>query len=1082
MRSFLLVSLLAVTAAFSQPSNHVVISEVAPMGAGSSDFNSGEYVELYNPTPVDVTFGPNVQLISGNTSGTNNAEWQLSLSGKTIKAYGFLLIGDGGVTGPDAAFPANKNLANSGARSCVHLRDGAIVIDAFGWDQTTAPTLSAEGQSFKPSSTSGAKSFERKSGALSTAPDTLGNAWDSNNNSADFFENALAKMNPQSTTSPVEVNPYATGPANPGAAFLSPPVWKYNVATALQFVFTSPADTIRGIEIVKPGVFQWNAASASVTPAGTATAAGDTVRITGIVLAGTDSLVIIIPGVTASDSTDEVPVTVRSSTDAVSYSAIGSHPKTLVYGTPRPIGQIKKKEPNGVHSLLGRWAVTKGVVTVANEFGGPSYLQDGTAGMAVFDSSVSNHIEHGDEIVLLGKVAPFSDLFELAPATMLEKVSEGNPVDTLTMTVAQVLAQGAAEPDEGKLIRIKNITAVKTLADLPATSWSTTGSGTNYRITDPTGTMEIRVSSRINLANTPTPTGAFDVVGALGQFLTNYQILPRSADDIIPEGNGPRFTSVAPYERDMTPTSLTFVWTTDVPGTSKVRYGTTAAYGGEQEDTAKVTDHSMTVTGLQPATVYNIQLVSENALGTTVSANYVVSTSSLTSTGVINVYFNKSVNTALARGENAQVVNLAQKLIQKINAAAYSIDAALYSLSGTVGADVASALIAAKGRGVKVRVIGEKDNQSTAPWTTLKNAGIPVADDGLDAANGGAGLMHNKFVVFDNRDTTSDTDDWVWTGSWNLTDPGTNNDAQNAIELQDKALANAYTMEFQEMWGSAGETANAAASRFGARKYDNTPHLFNVGGTAVEAFFSPSDRTNAQLIRTLSKAASSINFALLTFTRSDIGNVLYAKKQAGVKVRGVFDNGTDQGSQFDTLKARGLDIFIAKNLTGLLHHKYAVVDADRNDSLQYVITGSHNWSSSAENSNNENTLILRSRRLANLYLQEFSVRYTDAGGTDVLLGVDRTGVHVPGRFALEQNYPNPFNPATTIRFSVGSASNVRLTVYDMLGRQTAVLHDGALREGSYSVQWNASALSSGVYFYRLEAGPFTQTKKLLLQK
>ena len=60
------------------------------------------------------------------------------------------------------------------------------------------------------------------------------------------------------------------------------------------------------------------------------------------------------------------------------------------------------------------------------------------------------------------------------------------------------------------------------------------------------------------------------------------------------------------------------------------------------------------------------------------------------------------------------------KLINRINAATYSIDVALYSLSGTVGANVAAALIAAKGRGVKVRVIGEKDNQGTAPWTTLK--------------------------------------------------------------------------------------------------------------------------------------------------------------------------------------------------------------------------------------------------------------------------------------------------------------------------------------------------------------------------
>jgi len=170
-----------------------------------------------------------------------------------------------------------------------------------------------------------------------------------------------------------------------------------------------------------------------------------------------------------------------------------------------------------------------------------------------------------------------------------------------------------------------------------------------------------------------------------------------------------------------------------VPGSSKIKYGKTASYGSEIEDTNKVTSHSLTVGNLDPASVYHVQFVSSNVLGTTVSSNYIASTSSQNSTGEINVYFSKGVDTTLARGENAKVVNLAAQLTQRINAAVYSIDAALYSFSGTVGANIATSLIAAKNRGVRVRVIGEKDNQSTAPWTTLKNNGITVIDDGFDA-------------------------------------------------------------------------------------------------------------------------------------------------------------------------------------------------------------------------------------------------------------------------------------------------------------------------------------------------------------
>jgi hypothetical protein len=85
-------------------------------------------------------------------------------------------------------------------------------------------------------------------------------------------------------------------------------------------------------------------------------------------------------------------------------------------------------------------------------------------------------------------------------------------------------------------------------------------------------------------------------------------------------------------------------------------------------------------------------------------------------------------------------------------------------------------------------------------------------------------------------------------------------------------------------------------------------------------------------------------------------------------------------------------------------------------------------------------------------------------------------------FTLEQNYPNPFNPSTTIGYSVPAASKVNLKVYDMLGREVAVLVNETMPAGGYEVKFNASGLSSGVYFYKLRAGNFTITKKLNLIK
>jgi len=88
----------------------------------------------------------------------------------------------------------------------------------------------------------------------------------------------------------------------------------------------------------------------------------------------------------------------------------------------------------------------------------------------------------------------------------------------------------------------------------------------------------------------------------------------------------------------------------------------------------------------------------------------------------------------------------------------------------------------------------------------------------------------------------------------------------------------------------------------------------------------------------------------------------------------------------------------------------------------------------------------------------------------------------PSAFSLEQNYPNPFNPVTTIRFSLARTVDVNLAVYDVLGRRVTLLVNERKNAGVHEVNFDASRLSSGVYFYRLQAGDFTQSKKLVVLK
>ena len=106
----------------------------------------------------------------------------------------------------------------------------------------------------------------------------------------------------------------------------------------------------------------------------------------------------------------------------------------------------------------------------------------------------------------------------------------------------------------------------------------------------------------------------------------------------------------------------------------------------------------------------------------------------------------------------------------------------------------------------------------------------------------------------------------------------------------------------------------------------------------------------------------------------------------------------------------------------------------------------------------------------------------DLNHRDVLLTPAASVTTLPAKFSLDQNYPNPFNPTTEINFSLPNAGEVRLEVFNVLGQKVATLFSGHLDAGTHRVTWDASSQSSGVYLYRIEAGTYTDTKKMLLLK
>ena len=89
---------------------------------------------------------------------------------------------------------------------------------------------------------------------------------------------------------------------------------------------------------------------------------------------------------------------------------------------------------------------------------------------------------------------------------------------------------------------------------------------------------------------------------------------------------------------------------------------------------------------------------------------------------------------------------------------------------------------------------------------------------------------------------------------------------------------------------------------------------------------------------------------------------------------------------------------------------------------------------------------------------------------------------MPEKFSLFQNYPNPFNPVTTIKFDIPQGDIVKLKLYDVLGKEVSTIYNGRLEAGTYKIDFNAADISSGVYFYKIESGVYSDVKKMVILK
>lgn len=302
----------------------------------------------------------------------------------------------------------------------------------------------------------------------------------------------------------------------------------------------------------------------------------------------------------------------------------------------------------------------------------------------------------------------------------------------------------------------------------------------------------------------------------------------------------------------------------------------------------------------------------------------------------LTVYFTDPSNNTLRGGPDSH-------LAAAIDNARVSVDAALYDLSLW---SIRDALQAAHNRGVAVRLVIETDALDRAEVQELIAAGIPVVSDQDES------LMHHKFVVIDQAE--------VWTGSMNLTVNGAYGNDNNLVRIQSSQIAANYTHEFNEMY---------LDKLFGnASRQDDTPNpVITLNGVRIENYFSPDDGVQAHIIAALNAAERSAYLLAFAFTADPISAALLAARDRGLTVAAVLDEGqsTQSGAEYPFLLENGIPVKLDGNAYKL-HHKVLILDES------IVILGSYNFSRSAEESNDENVLIIHSPELAARFLAEFA--------------------------------------------------------------------------------------------------------------
>ncbi len=319
-------------------------------------------------------------------------------------------------------------------------------------------------------------------------------------------------------------------------------------------------------------------------------------------------------------------------------------------------------------------------------------------------------------------------------------------------------------------------------------------------------------------------------------------------------------------------------------------------------------------------------------------------------TNYIKCYFNDYIAGLpyKMKRPKAQANGIDKALYNFIDKASSSLDCMIYEFDDVT---LATKLADKHKSGVNVRIVFDKDNfesdQNNDACKIIIKAGIkPILNT----------KQHNKVIIVDN--------DKVLTGSMNFTKRGMCQNANQITIINDRLIAKAYTLEFNQMYEHPSRHK---------KKKDNNDEDFKIGGSEVHVYFNPKDNLTAELCRYISNANTSIRISMFSLTHDPIYKKLLKARDRGVSVLGVYDyrGACHSSSEVNKLIEKKCGYVDAN--PGLMHNKWAIFDN------KIIWLGSANWSKSGlTTGNDENVVVIHNADIAKKFFNEWEKYYNDA--------------------------------------------------------------------------------------------------------